>query len=166
MIREHSRKRRCSQKRWTLASCGKRRGPRKPSPVPILPSAERNAVLFPPSWKRQLLKTVLFLRSWKGQPAEVARLPPSFQPEIAKTAQFPASFEPEIAKTVRFLASWKSKIAKTARKAIATALYGNLGMLMSIYQATPTTVTGFFDLDTLRQARPAPSPSATPPVNP
>ncbi len=55
---------------------------------------------------------------------------------------------------------------ETARKAIATALYGNLGMLMSIYQATPTTVTGFFDLDTLRQAGPAPAPPATPPVNP
>ena len=55
---------------------------------------------------------------------------------------------------------------EAARKAIATALYGNLGMLMYIYQAAPTTVAGFFDLETLRQSSPAATPPTTPPVNP
>ena len=55
---------------------------------------------------------------------------------------------------------------ETARKAIAAALYGNLGMLMHIYQDTPTMVTGFFDLDTLRQSSPPSAPPTTPPVNP
>lgn len=58
---------------------------------------------------------------------------------------------------------------ETARKAIATALFGNLGMLMFVYQDAPTTVTGFFDLDTLRQAAPPPAggqaqASQTPPA--
>jgi hypothetical protein len=38
----------------------------------------------------------------------------------------------------------------SARLAIATALYGDLGLLMNIYAATPVKVAGFFDLDTLR----------------
>ena len=53
---------------------------------------------------------------------------------------------------------------EAARRAIATALYGNLGMLMYIYRETPGRVAGFFDLDTLRQpasSKPAP-PVPTP----
>jgi hypothetical protein len=55
-----------------------------------------------------------------------------------------------------------------ARTAVVTALYGNLGMLMHIYAATPVTVASFFDLDTLRKGddeeEPQPPTSPTPPT--
>lgn len=57
------------------------------------------------------------------------------------------------------------------RAAMATALYGNLGMLMHIYRATPRRVAAFFDLDTLRQpssaeTTPPTGGGPTPPVSP
>lgn len=40
---------------------------------------------------------------------------------------------------------------EAARVTIARALYGDLGMLMAIYQDAPSQVEAFFDLDTLRE---------------
>jgi hypothetical protein len=77
--------------------------------------------------------------------------------QILRTAQHGLAGQVELARTA----------LEPLRQAVATALYANIGALMTHYAANPLQITAFFDLTKLRETgvekeEPEPVPPASP----